>query len=180
MKKTAKAIFTAFSSAMAALYFIICYYSVKMPDKWYNESGKNFKIDTFLPIQVENKSYDTESTFENNNNLSSDAEMKLFGVIPIKSININETGEKYLVPGGELYGLKIHIDGAVVTGMGNGESSSGNICPAEKGKEKMYECKKDSCSPAERGYAPEPGCLRRKGGPGRYSGNPVSRSGRRA
>lgn len=32
MKKTAKAIFTAFSSAMAALYFIICYYSVKMPD----------------------------------------------------------------------------------------------------------------------------------------------------
>ncbi|MCI5910442.1 MAG: SpoIVB peptidase [Oscillospiraceae bacterium] len=133
MKKTAKAIFTAFSSAMAALYFIICYYSVKMPDKWYNESGKNFKIDTFLPIQVENKSYDTESTFENNNNLSSDAEMKLFGVIPIKSININETGEKYLVPGGELYGLKIHIDGAVVTGMGNVESSSGNICPAEKG-----------------------------------------------
>ena len=28
MKKTAKAIFTAFSSAMAALYFIICYYAI--------------------------------------------------------------------------------------------------------------------------------------------------------
>ena len=133
MKKTAKAIFTVFSSAITALYLIICYYSLKMPDRWYSENGKNFRINTFLPIEVENKLYDTESTFQNSRSSSSYAEMKLFGIIPIKSININETDKKFLIPGGELYGLKIHIDGAVVTGMGNVESSSGNICPAEKG-----------------------------------------------
>lgn len=62
---------------------------------------------------------------------------KLFGFIPIKSIEANlvETKEVYL--GGTPVGLSIDVDGLVVLGSNSISTESGNVCPFENSKLKV-------------------------------------------
>jgi stage IV sporulation protein B len=43
--------------------------------------------------------------------------LELFGIIPIKSIDIRVMSEKMLVPGGQSIGVKLHTHGALIVGL---------------------------------------------------------------
>lgn len=138
MKKTAKVLFTVITLLIISIYSVVLYYDVSLPDEWYSEDTENFEINTLIPIKAERNIPKYESTFESSDSTEnsfqndSDSTLRLFGIVPIKNIDVSNTERKYLTPGGELYGLKIHIDGVVVTDMGAIDSEDGNICPAEE------------------------------------------------
>ncbi len=53
--------------------------------------------------------------------------IKLFNLIPIKTVNVSVTPEYYVIPSGETIGIKMHTDGVLVLGSGNVTDKSGKV-----------------------------------------------------
>ena len=57
---------------------------------------------------------------------------KLFGMIPIKQVNVDVVPNVKLVPSGDVFGVKFFTKGIIVIGMSEIETSDGILNPAEK------------------------------------------------
>lgn len=57
---------------------------------------------------------------------------KLFGILPTKTVTATLPSDLYLVPGGDVFGVKFFTKGVVITDMSEVESEEGIICPAKK------------------------------------------------
>ncbi len=56
---------------------------------------------------------------------------KLFGVLPVKEVNVEILPETYLVPGGDVFGVKFFTKGVIVIGSTEIETDKGFIKPAD-------------------------------------------------
>lgn len=61
-----------------------------------------------------------------------EVQLKLFGIIPIKSIKVNVVNEMYVAVSGESFGIKIFTDGVMVVGMTEVDTEGGNLNPAKE------------------------------------------------
>ena len=68
----------------------------------------------------------------NNEIIEQDAKVELFNIIPVKNIKVTNSKRKYVVPGGEVFGIKLYTDGVIIVDTDVVETESGNINPAEK------------------------------------------------
>ncbi len=60
--------------------------------------------------------------------------VELFGLIPVKKVNVHYRQDIYVMPGGESVGVTLYTKGALVVGMGTVlNENSERICPAEVG-----------------------------------------------
>lgn len=58
------------------------------------------------------------------------ADAKLFGVLPIKQVDVNTFAHKKLYPGGMLFGVKFYTKGVLVVGLSDVESQGTAVNPA--------------------------------------------------
>lgn len=66
-----------------------------------------------------------------------ESEIKLLGVIPVKTAKISQESEKKVYVSGESFGIKLYTDGVIVVGTKDVETSQGKCNPAkEAGLEK--------------------------------------------
>jgi len=63
-------------------------------------------------------------------NITADA--RLFGVWPVKKVNIHILPDAKYIPSGQAFGVKLYTDGVVVVGLSDIESKSGSFSPAGK------------------------------------------------
>lgn len=60
-----------------------------------------------------------------------DVDLKLFGFIPVKTINVNVCDDDCVIPGGQVIGIKIHTDGVMVVALSTLTSQCGeSLSPA--------------------------------------------------
>ncbi len=92
---------------------------------------------------IEIRSVDTDAVeaFNSSGNTVSryqtDATLKLFGVLPLKTVQVNVYGENTLIPGGMPFGVKLHTKGVVVVGLSQIQENNRSRSPAgEAGIEK--------------------------------------------
>lgn len=57
---------------------------------------------------------------------------KLFGVIPIKNVNVEVLPQDTLIPGGNVFGVKFFTKGVMVVRLAEIETAEGNVSPAKK------------------------------------------------
>ena len=69
---------------------------------------------------------------KNNEIVEQDAEIKLLNSIPVKQIKVTNSKRKYVVPGGEIFGIKLYTDGVIIVDTDVVETSTGTVNPAEK------------------------------------------------
>lgn len=62
--------------------------------------------------------------------LSCEAQAVAFGIIPIKSVEVNVFNRVSLYPGGMTFGVKLYIDGVMLVGISEIVTDNGNVCPA--------------------------------------------------
>ncbi|MHB1153263.1 MAG: SpoIVB peptidase [Eubacteriales bacterium] len=62
--------------------------------------------------------------------LSCEAEAVMFGIIPIKSVEVNIFNRIKLYPGGMTFGVKLYTDGVMLVGMTDVITENGSISPA--------------------------------------------------
>ena len=59
-------------------------------------------------------------------------EAKLFGVVPIKDVQVKVVDDNKLVPGGEVFGIKFFTKGVMIIRCGDIETDGGSVNPSEK------------------------------------------------
>ena len=131
MRKIFKAAYGTFSFGVLLLCVIFCFYYTKLPDKYYLSGSAPLSIGSFFNITVDYGISDGEALQAITSSDTSVKEeiviLKLFGLIPIKEVQLQRIDRPVLVPGGTPFGIKIRTDGAVVTELGD---IDGNPSPA--------------------------------------------------
>jgi stage IV sporulation protein B len=68
---------------------------------------------------------------------SADLQVKLFGVIPVKSVHVNVVPDLKVIPGGQSIGVKLKSSGIMVVGYNLVKSGRDSVSPAEQAQVKV-------------------------------------------
>ena len=108
------------SAALAGLFTTAGYYSEKLPDTITSASIGEFSIAEYPEIKLCSADVHADR-----------ATLSLFGAIPVKSVEFTQTEAPVFVTGGSPFGIKLLMEGVMITGLGDVETASGKtVCPA--------------------------------------------------
>ena len=131
MKKIIKSAICIVSVFVINICTIIGYYAVNLPDSFYVSKGNNLELSTRFSIEA--KSDNALASFAGQTYPKSEtACLKLFGLLPVKDVEIHTVETPILIPGGDPFGIKLLMEGVMIVGMGEIKTDSGMKCPAEE------------------------------------------------
>ena len=114
-----------------ALLILLYYYSNSIDNSYKITKDGGFSIETRLPVTAEYQGAKVEKSNEINEvGKTFTVDVKLLGVIPIKSTTLEVVEETYVAVLGSPFGIKIFTDGVLVIDMEYVETISGNENPA--------------------------------------------------
>lgn len=122
-KLTALAGFLMMQPVLASLF-----YAGTLPDSYYVRQGEQLAFSAGLPITAEPIGSVTAAAMTAAP--SSEVELRLFGIFPIKNAEIHKTEERMLIPCGQPFGIRMLMDGIMVIGFGEIPTADGLCCPA--------------------------------------------------
>lgn len=97
------------------------YYSKNIPDSFYVEKGENLEISPILSVSTSGTAQADVQTYSSSQSVM----LKLFGIIPIKSVEVCRMEAPTLTVGGIPFGIKLLMDGVMVVKLNDGD------CPAK-------------------------------------------------
>lgn len=133
IKYTVQSIAALLTVLCAAVMATVAVEAVRLPDAFNVVEGTPLVVKSGLPVQAEYRESRSSGTVESRR-LSADrytAELKLFGVFPIKSADVRVIDELYVRPSGESFGIKLFTNGVVVVGLSSVETAEGSARPAQ-------------------------------------------------
>ena len=107
---------------------MMLFYAGRLPDHYYVRKGETLELSTALPIEAEPVPSVTAASLTET--AQSQVTLRLFGILPIKTAEIQQTEEIRLVPCGEAFGIRMLMDGIMVVGFGEVRTADGICCPA--------------------------------------------------
>lgn len=114
MKKIlTKTLAAVMSAVLVGLFGTAEYYSQRLPQTVIAETAEDVKFALYPELSAE---YSADC-----------ASMSLFGAIPVKNISVTQKETPTLVACGNPFGIKLIMDGVMVTGMSDVDS----VCPAK-------------------------------------------------
>lgn len=131
MKKALKIFLLTFGIFVFNICTISEYYASNLPDNYCVSYNENLKLQTAFSIDAVSKS-DTASVSLSNVPCTQKASLKLFGVIPVKDVEIKTLSQPMLVPSGTPFGIKLLMEGVMIVGTDEVKTSKGNTNPAEE------------------------------------------------
>ena len=135
MKKAIRIIDGIFALCLIIIYSCIVFGNIVLPDKIEAYSTK--KIEYKSVYSVENNSL-YQVDYQNNSKVSPvENDIKLLGIIPVKTTSIIQSKPKKVSVSGESFGIKLYTDGVIIVGIRDVETDKGKCNPAkEAGLEK--------------------------------------------
>lgn len=130
-RKIAKAAALLLSVAAFGLFGAAEYYSARLPETLTADCGESVEIAEYPEItcgSFKSLSSSDAETYP----ASLQATFSLFGAFPVKNVEIREAEAPTLIAGGTPFGIKLLMDGVMVTGLGEVETEKGKECPAAK------------------------------------------------
>lgn len=141
MKKIVRGLGILFVIALCAIYFLPAVQSyTSIPNEIFIEKGSAKTIDLGLPVRADVKSTGVISigsetlaeatgmqsplVIESIDNGNAMIELTLFG-LPVKSVSVNVSDEKMVIPGGQSIGVTLFTKGALVVGITGIELENG-------------------------------------------------------
>ncbi len=116
---------------VTALFFVLYYYSNSIDNNYKITRGSEFNIETRIPVTAEYQGVKVGEVDKINLVGSTiKVDVKLLGVIPIKSTTIEVVEESYVAVLGSPFGIKIFTDGVLIIDMESVKTSVGNKNPA--------------------------------------------------
>lgn len=119
------------SAAFLCVFGTAGYYSSKLPSAVTIEPASQLKIAEYPEISC---SADPDAVMQTSGGYpeTKQVTLSLFGAIPVKSVSVTEKEAPVLIPCGYPFGIKLLMDGVMVTELGAVTDISGNTsCPAE-------------------------------------------------
>ena len=105
---------TGLTLSLASVFTILTgtvqYYAHCLPDHLYAETDRPVSVATLLPMTVHSKEPSVPEVQE--------AELRLFGMFPVKTVSLTAVQPVSLFVGGEPFGVRMRMDGVMVVRMG--------------------------------------------------------------
>ncbi|MBR5202468.1 MAG: SpoIVB peptidase [Clostridia bacterium] len=116
------------------IFSLIYFVQVTVPTRVRTVESVGYQLPKIFGLNIfdVNLKKDVNVSQNNNDNIEQKAEIELFNIIPIKNIEITNSKRKYVILGGELFGIKLYTDGIIIVDTDVVETEYGNINPAEK------------------------------------------------
>ncbi len=129
IKKFIKGFSIALTTLSVIIFSLIIYGSSALPD-FIRTIGTDLNFSGIYSVSVsENGSSDISVSVTEN--YTTDSDIKLFGTFPVKKINVTKSERKYVIPGGELVGIRLKTNGVLVVGTESFMSNGNNVAPAQ-------------------------------------------------
>ena len=109
----------------------VTYLNQDIPDSFYVYGNQQFRIYQHSQVKVEEIGNDKEVRAEANTSATKAVNLKLLGVIPVKTTYLHQAEERYAVPCGTPFGLKMLTAGVVVVGLTPIDTETGSAYPAK-------------------------------------------------
>lgn len=130
MRKTVKFFATLINIGIVAVCALATHYFLRLPNDFYITEGSSLRLPCFFNVDASPSSPVLQSLSTAITPRTGKVTLKLFGVIPIKDVNVKAVDTPVLVPGGTPFGIKMLTDGVMVIGIGNVTTSEGICSPA--------------------------------------------------
>lgn len=135
MKKAIRIIDGIFALCLIIIYSFIVFGNIVLPDKIEAYSTKKIEYKSVYSVE-NNSSYQVD--YQNNSKVSPvENDIKLLGIVPVKTTSIIQSKPKKVSVSGESFGIKLYTDGVIIVGIRDVETDKGKCNPAkEAGLEK--------------------------------------------
>lgn len=108
--------------------FLMVYGFYTVPDEIYGISGENIRVNTIYTVSSSDGTVKTDTAEkEGRYNVS----VNLFSKIPIKNSSLTVSDRHYVVPSGEIFGLRLFTEGVLIIRTEAVDTASGNVSPCD-------------------------------------------------
>lgn len=112
------------AALFSALTGAVHYYAQNLPDHFYLQADEPLSVSTLLPVTVCRSASAAADLQE--------AELRLFGVVPVKTVSLTTVSPVSVYVGGEPFGIRMLMDGVMVVSLCDISTQEGSVCPAER------------------------------------------------
>ncbi len=95
-----------------------------VPDEIYSLKGENIEVNHLYKVTCSDEKFTDEEGRYNVN-------VSLLGAIPIKNSSLTVSSRHYVIPSGEIFGLRLFTEGVVVVKTEKVDSENGSVSPTE-------------------------------------------------
>lgn len=131
MRKFVKAATLVATAAALFLLGAVGYLNWELPNDYYVSEPDSFSLPQYSFLTIDPGEPVMATVQTSASPVSQQAELKLAGVVPVKTVSLHKTEKQYLVPCGTPFGLKMMASGVLVVGLSPVETASGVLCPAQ-------------------------------------------------
>lgn len=129
LKKVIRIADSCIAVLLIIIYGLIGLGDFVLPDRISAYSSRTISYKKIYTVNVTN---DTQVDFQNNTRVSpSESEIRLLGIIPVKSAKVSQVNAKKVYVSGESFGIKLYTDGVIVVGTKDVDTSQGRSNPAK-------------------------------------------------
>jgi stage IV sporulation protein B len=132
LRKIARFVAAAVDCCMAAVLILTIYIQGQLPNQYSVVAGEEITFTSAYPIEMVHASDTTDAQVYSNVGNSYKMDLKLLGVIPVKTVEINVVDRKIVTVSGAPFGIKMFTDGLMVVGMSDVPTSDGRSNPAKE------------------------------------------------
>lgn len=126
---------SAICTALCIIVFSLVYFGQEnIPDKITTIENSTYEFKSIFGISLFRLNYENETDVASGTARASqnEAEIELFNIIPVKTAEITNSKRKYVILGGELFGVKLYTDGVLVVDTDAVETENGKVNPAQE------------------------------------------------
>lgn len=131
MVKVIKVIRNLLIVTVSFMMSMMVYGFYTVPDEIYSIPGENISVNDIYTITYSDENTQTAYSLRNAKAGKYNVDVSLFNTIPIKSSSLTVSERRYVVPSGEIFGLRLFTGGVVVVKTDSVDTSNGYISPAE-------------------------------------------------
>ena len=130
MKKMIKCLSAALTAVCGLLMTAVTVLSGQMPEQFSVVEGSSLHLDGAVSVQetmgsngesLEVAALNAGSTYT--------ANLKLFGLFPVKQVTVRVVEQEMVIPCGTPFGIKMFTDGVLVVGMSDVDTAAGAFNP---------------------------------------------------
>lgn len=130
MKKAIRIFDSVLAALLAAVFCFVVTGNELLPDKIIAYSYSDISYGGIFTLDSTD---DERVNFQNNSRVSStQSDVKLFGIIPVKSVSVSKQSKQKVYVSGESFGIKLYTDGVIVVGTRDVDTASGSCNPAKE------------------------------------------------
>ncbi len=132
LKKAVKTLFLLSTAFCATVYIAVYIMGQSIPENYKITRGDTLKIDSYIPVTAEYNGAKMSQVNTHNVGDIFDVDLKIFGLIPFSTAQVEVVDEMYVSVLGNPFGMKIYTDGVLVIELSDVDTVSGNVNPAKK------------------------------------------------